>query len=164
LNKTALLIIFLFSSFLSICGQTTSVSGKIFDSESGVVLPFASVSFIGTSIGVMSDEEGNYELSTDRKVSRVAISTIGYHTQYIPIQKGVPQEINVALKIKLISLAVAEVAVDRNYTNPSIPIMKRVIEEKVNNNPALIDSLSFDFYERLELDFNGVSDKLMGSI
>ena len=161
MNKTALLTIFLFYSFLSLYAQTTSVSGKIFDSESGIVIPFANISFTGTSIGTMSDEEGVYELSADIKVNRIAISTIGYHTQYISIQKGVPQSINIALRVKLISIGVAEVSVDRGYTNPSVPIMKRVIEEKSNNNPALVDSLSFDFYERLELDFNGLSEKLM---
>ena len=161
MNKTALLTIFLFYSFLSLYAQTTSVSGKIFDSESGIVIPFANISFTGTSIGTMSDDEGVYELSADIKVNRIAISTIGYHTQYISIQKGVPQSINIALRVKLISIGVAEVSVDRGYTNPSVPIMKRVIEEKSNNNPALVDSLSFDFYERLELDFNGLSEKLM---
>lgn len=162
LNKRLYILIIIVGTCMPLSAQTTSVLGKIFDSESGIVLPFASISFAGTSIGTMSDGEGAYKLSTDRKVSRIAISTIGYQTQYIPIQKGVPQEINVALNPKLISIGVAEVTVDKHYKNPSIRIMKRVVDQKSNNNPALVDSLSFDFYERLELDFNDLSDKLIG--
>lgn len=141
--------------------QNTSVKGTVFDSESGDVIPFATITFLGTNIGVMSTELGDYFISTDEKVSRISISSLGYHTQYIPLQKGVPQNINVALKEKLISLEAAEVAVDKRAKNPSVPLMKKVVDAKKQNNPELIDSLSYDFYERLELDFNDIPDKLI---
>jgi hypothetical protein len=39
--------------------------------------------------------------------------------------------------------------------------MKRVVKAKTTNNPELVDSLSFDFYERMELDFNDIPNKLI---
>ena len=48
-----------------------------------------------------------------------------------------------------------------NVQNPSVPLMKKVVDAKKQNNPELIDSLSYDFYERLELDFNDIPDKLI---
>lgn len=141
--------------------QTTSVSGTVFNSETGDKIPFASVSFMGTNIGVMANEEGEYELSTSEKVSRITISSLGYQSQYIPIQIGVSQKINIALVEKLISLEAAEVSVDKREKNPSVPLMKKVINAKSKNDPEKLDSLSYDFYERLELDFNDIPDRLI---
>ena len=73
----------------------------MFDSESGQVIPFASITFHGTNIGVMSNVKGEYSISTPKKVSRIAISSLGYQTQFIPIQKGVPQSINILVDKKI---------------------------------------------------------------
>ena len=46
---------------LPMWGQT-AVSGRVFDGESGLPLPFVNVSFAGSNLGTMTDVEGLYNL------------------------------------------------------------------------------------------------------
>jgi hypothetical protein len=140
--------------------QTTTVTGRVFDGETGEVMPFVTVSFSGTSNGTMTDNDGKYRLVSEKKVARISISFIGYQTQSISIQKQVVQKIDVALEHKRIELAVAEVRPDKKHKNPAKPLMERVADVKKKNNPAYIPGLSYKFHERLEIDINDLPEKL----
>jgi len=100
IKKLTLLMCLSFSVFLQ--AQTTSIEGRIFDGESGRPLPFVTVSFKGESIGTTTNTEGYYELSTEKRVSRISISFLGHVSQSISIQKGVHQKIDIALEPKKI--------------------------------------------------------------
>ncbi|MEM7105689.1 MAG: TonB-dependent receptor [Bacteroidota bacterium] len=87
----------LFSKILSICiimlmalgiqAQTT-VSGKVTD-EKGEGLIGAAVSIVGTSSGVSTDIDGNFELSTSRDVPfEIEISYTGFTSQTIEISES----------------------------------------------------------------------------
>ena len=53
---------------LSIWAQNKSINGRVVDAETGVVLPFASISFNDYSNGSVSNSEGVYviDIPTDR--------------------------------------------------------------------------------------------------
>ncbi len=61
------------------------VSGKITDAETGDGLPGVNVVIEGTSIGVVSDLEGNYSISTSETHFNLVFSYIGYETQVIAV-------------------------------------------------------------------------------
>jgi hypothetical protein len=149
-------------SHFSLSAQTTTVSGRIFNGESGRALPFVSVSFSGTSIGTMTDSKGQYKISSEKKVSRINVSFIGYQSQSISIQKQVSQKIDIALEPKRIELKAAEVRPDKKKKNPAKPLMQRVAQAKKQNDPNRITAISFNFHERLELDLNDIPSKLPG--
>ena len=154
--------VFIFTCFICFysLAQTTTVTGRVFDGQTGEVMPFVNVSFIGTSNGTMTDIDGQYRLVSEKKVGRITISFIGYQSQSISIQKQVIQNIDVALEPKRIELSAAIVRPDKKQKNPAKPLMQRVADAKSNNNPALIPGLSYKFHERLELDINDIPDKL----
>ena len=71
--------VFLIFSLISI-GQT-SVSGLVSD-ENGVPLPGANVVIDGTSTGVSTDFDGNFQIAVNQG-DVLAISFIGYTTEFI---------------------------------------------------------------------------------
>ena len=73
--------VFLFFSLLSV-GQN-SLTGVVSD-ENGVPLPGANVVIDGTSTGVSTDFDGNFEITASQG-QVLAISFIGYTTQYITV-------------------------------------------------------------------------------
>ena len=42
--------------------QTTKVRGKVVDAETGEPMPLVSIVFVGTTIGVTTDFDGNYDM------------------------------------------------------------------------------------------------------
>ena len=158
--KNALLLIALFLLSLGLTAQTTIVSGRVFNGETGKALPYVNVSFSGTSVGTMTNVLGEYELTSERKVSRIFISFIGYSSQSIPIQKQVRQKLDVALEEKRIELAAAEVRPDKKQENPAKPLMQRVAEAKAINDPARLPGVSYNYHERLQIDLNDIPEKL----
>ena len=144
---------------LPMWGQT-AVSGRVFDGESGLPLPFVNVSFAGSNLGTMTDVEGLYSLDAGaERVTKLVVSTLGYQSQTIPIQRGVPQVINVALEARSVDLEAAVVRPDRKAKNPAKPLMQRVAEAKKENDPSSIPALKYDFYELLEVAVNDYPEK-----
>lgn len=156
-----LIVIFFLGISSQLLAQTTSITGRIFDGETGEPLPFVSISFMGSNAGTMSDKDGNYSLSTDEKVSRLVASFLGYHAQNIQIQKQVSQKIDIALEPKRIELAVAEVRPEKGRKkNPAKPLMQRVVDAKKQNDPDRIPALKYQYHERLEMDVNDIPERM----
>ena len=152
------------TAFVFFCGLTswgqTSVSGRVFDGETGTSLPFVYISFAGTDVGTMTDVNGEYELNAgDMRVTQIAVSFLGYQSQTIPIQRGVPQVINVALETRSVDLQVAVIRPDKDAVNPAKPLMQRVAEAKSTNNPAEIPALTHSFYEVQEVAINDFPER-----
>lgn len=71
-------LIFLFSTFISF-GQTGTLRGHIYDAESGEPIAYASVQIINSKEGVISDEDGFFQLSAvPAGIQRVQVSYLGY--------------------------------------------------------------------------------------
>ena len=85
--------VFLIFSLISV-GQT-SVSGLVSD-ENGVPLPGANVVIDGTSTGVSTDFDGNFQIAVNQG-DVLAISFIGYTTEFITFAGQ--SNINVSLQL-----------------------------------------------------------------
>ena len=58
--------------------QITSVSGIVRDSITGETLPYVSMLFEGSSIGGISDLDGNFNLQNNQGLTTLTISYVGY--------------------------------------------------------------------------------------
>ena len=79
---------------------TNSVRGKIFESN-GEPLPGASVIVEGTTIGTVSDLEGNYSITIPDNSSLLTYSFIGFDSKTLPVTNSV---MNVSLEEREINL------------------------------------------------------------
>ena len=80
--------------------STNSVRGKVMDSN-GEALPGVSVVVEGTTIGAVTDMDGNYSITIPNGSSQLSFSYVGYATQILPVSGAV---MNVALQEDLVSL------------------------------------------------------------
>ena len=94
LNKNLFFLLFLCSGLFAQQLYSQTVSGNITD-ESGVPLPGANVIIDGTTTGVSSDFDGNYQIQAEQG-QVLQFSYIGYTTQSIAV--GSQDIINVSLQ------------------------------------------------------------------
>ncbi len=87
----------------SLYAQDKSVSGKIIDLESGEALPGVNVLAKGTSIGTVTDVEGNYRLTVNDNISTLVFSSIGYTSEEIPINGQSVIDLSLAPDIQSLS-------------------------------------------------------------
>ncbi|AKP51247.1 DUF4139 domain-containing protein [Cyclobacterium amurskyense] len=81
--------------------QTTgAVTGKVMDAE-GIGLPGVNINVSGTTIGTVSDFDGNYSITLPNNASQLTYSYIGYVSQSRPIRAEV---MNVVMKEDQVAL------------------------------------------------------------
>ncbi len=89
-----LLLFFTMLISIPLLGQT-SVKGKIVSSEDGLGLPGVNVLIKGTTVGTVSDMDGNYTLSVNETDAVLVFSFIGHDTQEVAV--GSQSTINITL-------------------------------------------------------------------
>ncbi|MCC6724365.1 MAG: carboxypeptidase-like regulatory domain-containing protein, partial [Saprospiraceae bacterium] len=162
LNLKRLIAFSLFSLLLSAAAfsqKLTSVSGKVIDKDTKEPMPFVTVGFKGTTVGVTTDLDGLYELDAKIASSQIEVSSLGYEVQVIPVIMGQKQVINVELKST--SFLINEVVIkekkakyDRSRENPAIVMMRNVIANKEKNRLEAEDYYEVDKYEKVQFDIH----------
>ncbi len=76
-------------------GTMTAVSGKVIGSDDGKAVPGASIRVKGSSVGTVSDANGNFTIQLPPNSQSLEVSFVGYTSQTVPITS--PQ-LNVSLK------------------------------------------------------------------
>ncbi len=137
--------------------QQTVVKGRVIDAETGDPIPFVNVVFASTSIGITTDFEGFYQITTDQQVDSVSASYIGYIKRVKPIQRGITQNLNFELNQDLVNLQeVVFVAGE----NPAYKVLREVEAHKPINDKRSLDAYEFESYNKTEFDINNLSEKL----
>ncbi len=144
------MLCFTFSAF----SQTTKVSGKIVDAITREPLPFVNIVFTRTSIGVASDIEGNFSISTTTPVDSVSVSYVGYNKLTRAIKKGQEQIINIGLT-QGVDLITVEI---RPGENPAHRILRKIIANKDKNDREKLEAYEYEVYNKVEFDLNNLSE------
>ncbi|MFC2081526.1 carboxypeptidase-like regulatory domain-containing protein, partial [Bacteroidota bacterium] len=132
----------------SVMAQKTIVSGVVLD-ENNEPLAFVNIAFRHSTVGTITDINGNYFIVTSKATDSLAASTMGYGRVILPVQKY--QEQRIDFKMKTISLEIEEVTV-KPGENPAFPILRNINERKKFNNPDRLDSYQYRSYNKLNLD------------
>jgi TonB-linked SusC/RagA family outer membrane protein len=82
--------------------QTIDISGKVTSSEDGVAMPGVSVVAQGTTIGVITNFEGEYFLTVPADVTKLIFSFVGMKTQEVDIENRT--RIDVTLETDVLGL------------------------------------------------------------
>jgi len=140
--------------------QITKVRGKILDTESGEPLPFVNVTFKNSSVGTITNTDGEYFLETRTYYDSVIVSFVGYKKKSQFVYKDRFQEINLSLEPNIFAL---EEIVIKPTENPAHPILRNIIANKEKHNPRKFDSYNYKLYNKVEIDINNVDDKMRES-
>ena len=161
-KKIVFLLISLFSVWIA-NGQNTIIRGVVTDSITGEGLPYVSLIFKGTTIGIATDGDGNFSFSALTDVKNLEVSYLGYDTKEV---KVIPGKTN-NLKIKLApnGITLNEVVVKpkkEKYSkkeNPAVKFVKQVIASRESNDPRTHDYFQYDQYEKMVFAMNDYHPK-----
>lgn len=151
-----------FTTFAQAQGLT--VTGVVRDSSNN--LPVSNVSvYFKNAKGIRTDSAGAYFLQADRPVTYIEFSIVGYKKLRIPITQDTGLlEISVSLKPLYNELSNVVVTKKKlkytNKNNPSVDLIRKVIDHKAENRLEGYNSASYEKYEKLQVSLSGLQEKL----
>ena len=143
--------------FFSLSPQAqTTVKGRVLDNITNEPLPFINIFFKATQVGVTTDFDGHYLITTDKPSDSLVFNFLGYLSKSVKIQRGISQELDVKLEANTITLK--EIII-KPGENPAHRIIKNVIESKNRNDIEKLDAYQYEVYSKYEVDINNINDK-----
>ncbi len=146
IKKAVLVSIIVLFAVLSVSAQKGFVRGKIIDNKSGETLIGVTVKVVGTTMGTISDFDGNYSLSLEPGIYTLQISYISYQTQRFPEVFVKPGEVtiisaNLDEEVTELNEVVIKTKAVRN-TEASIQVMQK-------KSASMLDGISSRQISRL---------------
>jgi hypothetical protein len=136
--------------------QSTRIRGVIKDAQTNEPLPYVTIVFKGSSIGTISDLNGEYYIETRTPSDSLYATYVGYKSETKSIVKKKFQVVNFSLEP--VTLTLHEVIVTPGE-NPAHIILRKILANKIKNNPVKLPGYSFEAYNKLEFDVNNVDEK-----
>jgi len=139
MKRLSILFTLLLFVSLGLYAQGTQITGKVVSAEDGSALPGVTVVVRGTTVGAVTDFEGNYEIVAPEGNNTLVFSFVGMKTQEIAI--GTSTVINVTMEIDAVNMdEVVVVGYGRATREASTGSVSVVKEEQLQDIPEL----SFD--------------------
>ena len=151
-----LIILFVFIS--SIAFSQVKVSGTVLD-EFNEPVSYANVTFKGSTVGVVSDENGKFYLESDLTYTELEVSFLGFEKKIIPLKE---RNFNLIIVLKEENANLEEVVLfsgkQKKKGNPAIAILRKIWEKKRQNGIHLYQQFEYDKYEKIEFDLNSIDE------
>lgn len=152
--KKIFLYIFLFIGISALA--QTKVSGIVYD-ENNLPMPYASVAFKGTTIGMVTNENGKFYLESKDNNLTLVVSFIGYKSQEQTLTVGGNYNLKFTLEPDNLIEAVQIVSGKQpKKNNPAIDILRKIWERKRKNGLYMFDQYKIDKYEKIQFDLNNI--------
>lgn len=158
---------FILSLLITFCTiiANAQVTGKVIDSKTREVLDYVNVYYDGKNVGEQTDENGRFVIKEDSTWKELTVASMGYVTQKIKLKD---YKKNKDILVKLVpegkSLEGVTVSAKRKRysrkNNPSVELMRKVIERKKNSDLRESDYYTYTKYEKMVFSLNDVSDKV----
>jgi hypothetical protein len=152
-----LIVLFWLVSLTSVNGQVTKIMGLVLDATTKEPIPFAHVYFEGKKIGVSADFNGEFSIETRESVDSIFISCVGYITKAQKVTNNAFQSLTFELQPDNITL---QEVVILPGENPAEVLLRKVIENKENNNKKEFDAYEYEKYAKIQFDANNIRDRL----
>ncbi|NQU88464.1 MAG: SusC/RagA family TonB-linked outer membrane protein, partial [Mariniphaga sp.] len=85
MKKLLFILFMLFLGIVSASAQTRSITGNVTSADDGSPLPGVTVMVEGTTVGTVTDAEGNFQLNVPEGSESLTFSFIGMETKEVPI-------------------------------------------------------------------------------
>ena len=123
--------------------QDITITGTVTDANDGSPLPGVTVIAQGTSVGTVTDFDGNYELSAPDDVTTLIFSYTGYATKRVPINGQSVLNVTLAFEAsQLGEVVVTALGIEKNQRTLGYATSKVEADElTVNRSPKFMDAL-----------------------
>ncbi len=149
--------------FLLLCMPLSAqqqLSGAVVDAETGEGIPFASVSYQGHHVAVVSDINGHYSIERHEGWN-LTFSSVGYKPYIMTVKGSAKKKMKISLKPDNHQLAEVKIKARRQRysrkNNPAVELMRKVIAAKKQTDLSRYDFYRYDKYEKLTLAANDLT-------
>lgn len=161
--KKIVFIILLIFAFSNAVSAQTKVSGIVVDNTNQPI-PYANITFKGSKMGVVSNEDGRFYIESPDNYTELLVSFLGFATMEVKLTKLVNYDFKVVLKE---GNSLKEVVVYGGKTskknNPALDILRKIWERKRKNGLKMFQQYQYEKYEKVEFDMNTIDSAFMKS-
>ena len=145
----------------TVLGQTGYIiAGVVKDAHSEELLPFASVQFIGSTIGTLTDSAGRFRFHlSERKYDSLLVTCVGYQPYKIYLD---PNRNLSTLNILMERGTFNEGAQVRVKINKGLFVWKKIVAHKPQNDRYRFYNFSYELYNKLEVDLKNINFQKIG--
>lgn len=152
------ILFIVFFLFFSVAFSQKIVTGIVIDSETSHPLPFANV-LTNNQKGTITNSDGTFEIELTETLSSIAVSYIGYKSKKVNIT---PSSLFYKIELTPVIENLKEVVLTGSE-NPALDIIRKVIENRKQNDPEnILNSYKFKAYNKLLVTAN--PDSISSSI
>lgn len=145
----------------SLYGQPqTKISGVVYDKVSQQAQPFVNIMVKGTTVGTVTDVDGKFNLTTQKKADTLIISSMGFKRQYLPLKRGESNYFEIYLEA---DNSILNTVIIKYDGNPAERLIKKVINAKPNNDPEAVKTLQYHVYQKIEIDVYNIPKFMRGN-
>ncbi len=138
------------------CSGSDENNGIVRDAQTGDTLPFVSIYFKGTQIGTTTGFDGKFSLESRNATDTLVASYIGFITSNIPIQRYRFQTIEISMESERYELSGVVI---RPGENPAEILLRKIIDNKPQNDPDKVEAFNCQAYTKMQFDVNNLSEK-----
>ena len=153
----ALLAILLLFAITGNAQVTTVVKGRVVDASTKEPLPFCNISYIKSTVGSITDQNGLFNISTTHPTDSITAQYVGYIKKTFAVKKGAINSFTFELTPTNISL---EEVVIHPGENPAHAFLRKIIANKDKNDIQNLPSYSYNAYTKMQLDVNNIKSSL----
>ena len=139
----------------------TKVSGIVVD-KTNQPIPFATIVFKKTNIGVVANEDGRFYIESPQKHSVLVVSSAGFSEREIYLEEAVVYNFKVKLnEAESLNEVVVFTGKTSKKNNPALDILRKIWERKRKNGLYQFDQYQMEKYEKVEFDMNTIDSAFM---
>ena len=155
-KRCVVVLVLLLTSLFSI-SQRKIIAGVVKDSHSDEPVPFASLQFVNSTVGTLSDSAGRYQFNlSDWPSDTLLVTCVGYQ----PYKLFVPPTLDSAtIDIVMERGTFNEGARVRVKINKGLFLWRKIVQNKPRNDKFRFENFSYEVYNKLELDIKNINFK-----
>lgn len=151
----------------SLSAQNKRIYGVVIDSLTTEPVPFVAIYLKGSNKGILTNEEGQFQLNIDEKYDTITTSVMGYSQKDYRLSSFKNQ--NIVLEIVPTGIKLNEVLVKpkkEKYSkknNPAVIFVEKIIARQQLTNPYNHSNYNYEKYERITFALNDFSEQTQSS-
>lgn len=136
-------------------GQSRFLSGYIKDAHSDEPVPFASVYFLHSTTGTLSDSSGFFSFRLPQwPGDTLAVTCVGYQPAWFPIDRD---QDSILATLQLERGTFNEGVTVKIKVNKGLLLWRKIVQHKPDNDRYRFSNFSYELYNKLELDIKNVN-------
>lgn len=153
--------LFIFLILAQLLLAQTKVSGVVVD-KTNQPIPFATIVFKKTNIGVVANEDGRFYIESPQKQTILVVSSAGFSEREIFLEDAISYNFKVKLnEAESLNEVVVFTGKTSKKNNPALDILRKIWERKRKNGLYQFDQYQMEKYEKVEFDMNTIDSAFM---